>query len=159
MNTEYRDLRYSVFGSVHLYTMYLDPGKKLFITHLPRSHPKTCFNHIIIGAVQTNAVNLALVNKNWTEQVPKPRIKRRTITPQDAILDRTLRNDLQGSPTARNSSASNSQYRRRIINSIVSQEPVKDEPLSAVAALLGAAGFLRLRIYQQFKAGAKRSRY
>ena len=38
--------------------MYLDPGKKLFITHLPRSYPKTCFNHIIIGAVQTYTVNL-----------------------------------------------------------------------------------------------------
>ena len=59
------------------------------------------------------------------------------MTAYDAILDRTLRNDLQRMPTARNSSADKSQQRRRIFNSIVSQEPVKDEPLSAVAASPG----------------------
>ena len=58
MNTESRDLHYSAFGLVHLYTMCLDPGKKLFITHLPRGYPKTCFNHIIVGTVQANAVDL-----------------------------------------------------------------------------------------------------
>ena len=63
----------------------------------------------LVGANRVQRMRLALVNKNWTEQVPKPRIKRSAITPQDAILDRTLRNDIQGTPTARNSSASNSQ--------------------------------------------------
>ena len=98
----------------------------------------------------------ALVNKNWTEQVPKPRIKRSAITPQDAILDRTLRNDIQGTPTARNSSADKTipppdyQFYR------FSGTRQGRAAFSGGCVAGSAAGFLRFRIYQQFKAGAKR---
>ena len=82
---------------------------EVFRTQLRALYRASVYGKIAIMFPMITSVWDALVNKNWTEQVPKPRIKRRTITPQDAILDRTLRNDLQGSPTARNSSASNSQ--------------------------------------------------
>ena len=45
-------------GAVCLYSVFSDPGKKVFISHLSRGNAKACLNHIIVGAVQSNAVDL-----------------------------------------------------------------------------------------------------
>ena len=70
-------------------------------------------------------------------------------SPFDAILDRTLRNAAGQSPTATNSSASGTIGAVVSSEFSVSQEPVKDKPPWAVAALRNARYSLRLRIYQQ----------
>jgi hypothetical protein len=53
----------------------------------------------------------------------------------NAILDRTLRNTLDKLPTATNSTANVATPTVGNLELSVSQEPVKDKPLQAVAAL------------------------